>query len=137
MGVQTILHHSPHLVTAEIIHWFGSLENTMASLFLGIIGNLSWDVIVRPLHSLSPPLAVLWGLCACYCIYGVLNLLSGILVDQVISDTKEHARSSRADAFSEGRTAVVRLQHLLETDKKCGGKSWIGSKRAQKILKDK
>merc|ERR1712232_57522 len=72
--------------------FFGSLGGTALTLFQSITGGVDWRDISHPLgDSISPMLAIVFIGYVSFMILALLNVVTGIFVDNAITKTKEHS----------------------------------------------
>eukprot|EP00929_Paragymnodinium_shiwhaense_P120576 TRINITY_DN9253_c0_g3_i1.p1 TRINITY_DN9253_c0_g3~~TRINITY_DN9253_c0_g3_i1.p1 ORF type:complete len:571 (+),score=64.73 TRINITY_DN9253_c0_g3_i1:133-1845(+) len=69
----------------RIMHFFGSIPNTVLTLFGSIFGGVQWDEPVLLLNSsLSPTAGILFCLYIAFCLIAVMNVVTGVFVDKAL-----------------------------------------------------
>merc|ERR1711879_26299 len=65
----------------------------MGTLLYTIAGVESWNPVERTLREISPIYSALFILCVFFCVFGVLNVVTGVFVD----GSAESAKNDRAE----------------------------------------
>eukprot|EP00929_Paragymnodinium_shiwhaense_P089204 TRINITY_DN49399_c0_g1_i1.p1 TRINITY_DN49399_c0_g1~~TRINITY_DN49399_c0_g1_i1.p1 ORF type:complete len:744 (+),score=110.86 TRINITY_DN49399_c0_g1_i1:89-2233(+) len=65
----------------ELMAWYGSLSETMYTLFLSICGGVNWKDSVDPLMSVSPLLGITFCFYIAFAMFCVLNIVTGVFVE--------------------------------------------------------
>merc|ERR1719217_1543796 len=73
---------------ASMDHIYGSLLKTMYFLYQGISGGNDWGVFADPLFKISPVLGLTYCLYIALMTVAVLNVVTGVFVDQAIKSTE-------------------------------------------------
>lgn len=64
--------------------WFGTLDRSAVSLFMGISGGADWGDFYLELEVLSPLMQMLFILYVWFCLIAVINVVTGIFVEGAI-----------------------------------------------------
>jgi len=87
---------------SEVQLWWGTLDRSMLTLFESITGGLSWDEAVRPLHHhVSPVMAYVFCAYIAFCLFAVLNVVTGVFVNQASVQAQEDKDTYLANSISE------------------------------------
>lgn len=74
----------------EIHYYFASLYRSCLTMFECIVGGQSWDVVVAPLmEDISPFLGILFCIYISACLFAMMNLLTGIFVENAMRTVRE------------------------------------------------
>jgi len=105
--------------------YYGSLYKTIGTLYESVCGGLEWKNAVDPLISISPCLALGFSFYIAFCIFAVMNVVTGVFVERAIqgsqADKQEYmARHLCSVAFKEGGLSNVidlaGFKVLMETE---------------------
>lgn len=132
--LHSIAHAGVSLQQGDLQHWFGSLGRTMMTMFECIAGGVSWDEVATPLMTtVSPFMGLLFCGYICVGCFAMLNLVTGIFVENVIKNAKEDRDSMMA----------IRIGHLFveggDVNREITRESFakkMESKEVQDYLKD-
>eukprot|EP00439_Symbiodinium_sp_Y106_P073061 s322_g13.t1 len=90
--------HDPEaaqLPAAELevsLTFYGTLIDTMSSLFMSVTDGVSWEKIYRPLHLISPFWSFLFLFYVCFVYFAVLNVLTAVFCQSAIESAEnDHA----------------------------------------------
>lgn len=75
----------------ELERWWGDMPRSMLSLFESIVGGVDWEQILSPLtESITPgwPLALLFVVYIMFTSMAMMNVVTGIFVDSVLTSAK-------------------------------------------------
>mmetsp|Transcript_68757 Transcript_68757/g.223904 ORF Transcript_68757/g.223904 Transcript_68757/m.223904 type:complete len:657 (+) Transcript_68757:64-2034(+) len=87
---------------SEVQLWWGTLDRSMLTLFESITGGLSWDEAVRPLHHhVSPFMAYVFCAYIAFCLFAVLNVVTGVFVNQASVQAQEDKDTYLANSISD------------------------------------
>lgn len=82
---QLVLDHCRHAACPELLHKFwGSVPESMLTLFMAITNGLSWDDALRPLRNVS---YIAVALVVCYvtlAVFAILNVVTGVFCNTAI-----------------------------------------------------
>eukprot|EP00927_Polykrikos_kofoidii_P029813 TRINITY_DN2570_c0_g1_i1.p1 TRINITY_DN2570_c0_g1~~TRINITY_DN2570_c0_g1_i1.p1 ORF type:complete len:651 (-),score=127.63 TRINITY_DN2570_c0_g1_i1:211-2163(-) len=82
--------NAPELENAELDKYFGSLGNTMTILYMSITGGVNW---IHPSDQLSkfgsPLLNLLYVLYTAFCVFAIMNVVTGVFVGQAMASAQE------------------------------------------------
>ncbi|CAJ1331417.1 unnamed protein product [Effrenium voratum] len=88
-GAQHRMNEAEQLASAR---YFGSLPNTMLSLFMSIAGGVSWEAILRPLIAIDMLWAFFYLFYISFTYFAVLNVVTGVFCQSAIENAqKDHA----------------------------------------------
>ncbi|CAE7814748.1 PPR10 [Symbiodinium sp. CCMP2456] len=86
---------APQLPAAELevsLTFYGTLIDTMASLFMSVTDGVSWEKIYRPLYLISPLWSFLFLFYVCFVYFAVLNVLTAVFCQSAIESAEnDHA----------------------------------------------
>eukprot|EP00929_Paragymnodinium_shiwhaense_P120578 TRINITY_DN9253_c0_g3_i3.p1 TRINITY_DN9253_c0_g3~~TRINITY_DN9253_c0_g3_i3.p1 ORF type:complete len:564 (+),score=89.89 TRINITY_DN9253_c0_g3_i3:152-1843(+) len=83
MALMNVPLDDPHY--DRIMHFFGSIPNTVLTLFGSIFGGVQWDEPVLLLNSaISPTAGMLFCLYIAFCLIAVMNVVTGVFVDKAL-----------------------------------------------------
>ncbi|CAJ1342823.1 unnamed protein product [Effrenium voratum] len=74
------------------LNYFGSLFETMLSLFMSIAGGVSWEDVVAPLKAISTMWVVVYLFYVSFTVFAVLNVVTGVFCQTAIESAQhDHA----------------------------------------------
>jgi len=88
-------------VAKDLERWFGSLPRTALTLFESILGGLSWEEPVSPLISVSPVAACLFCFYVAFCVFALMNVVTGVFVDKAMQSAQDHKDKYLANQISD------------------------------------
>jgi len=75
----------------NLTHYFGSVPQAVFTLYMAILGGISWEIAVIPLADVGPHVFALFVICVAFLLLCVLNVLTGIFCESAL----ETARNDR------------------------------------------
>lgn len=125
---EKVLEETPYYV----LHW-GNIEVSMCTLFQVMTGDSWWSVVGRGIREDCPSAVVFLLMYYCIAAYGLLNVVTGVFVEQTLNTSKNDAeilkdrsdeskRLVRAflrdvfdvmDSDGDGRATLAEFQHAL------------------------
>lgn len=78
-------------LNADLKDNFGSLLQTMYALYKAITGGDDWSAFADPLFQISPMLGVIFLLYIAFAVFAVLNVVTGVFVDNAIKANQSDA----------------------------------------------
>jgi len=94
--------------SSQLVELYGSVAQSMFTLFQAISGGMDWKDAVSPIMKTSPTYGVLFLFYILFMVFGVLNIVTGVFIDIVL----ENAQADRKFQISE--ELDKRKQHMLE-----------------------
>jgi hypothetical protein len=91
-----------------LVENFGSLQDTMYSLYKAVTGGDDWGYFAELLFNISPIMGVLFCLYVAFAVFAVLNVVTGVFVDNALK-----ANSHDADMIIMEQTEA-RKKHIDE-----------------------
>lgn len=113
MGVETqfLDDHSTDVLT---YHW-GSLTDSMISLYMCISGGVSWLDIVRPLRQIGETWLMVFLIFMTFTYFAVLNVVTGVFCQSAIEST-QHDQDAMIQSFLLNKELhVARFKSLFHT----------------------
>lgn len=97
----------------DVKRYFGSLVNTMLSLFMSIAGGVSWEAVIKPLEFISPLWALLFLFYISFTYFAVLNVVTGVFCQSAI-ESAQNDHLTVAQSLIDNREAhIQRLRTLF------------------------
>lgn len=115
-----------HQLTLKLQYWFPSIHQSLLTLLYAIAGVEPWNPIERALRDISLVYSVLFILCSFFCVFGVLNLVTGVFVVQSTESAKKD-RAAMVEQELEQKSHVFENLGIIfeEADVDCSGSiSW-------------
>jgi len=83
-------------------YWFGNLSRTILTMFESIVGGVSWDEVAQLLIiNVSPIMGGIFCLYIGFCIFAMLNVVTGVFVDKAMTVARENGNASLANHISD------------------------------------
>lgn len=79
------------LLDEDLVNRFGSLLDTMYSLYQAITGGDDWASFANPLFEISPIMGLFFCLYIAFAVFAVLNVVTGVFVDNAIKANQQDA----------------------------------------------
>merc|ERR1712124_212805 len=105
----------PHAVESDVVDLYGSLGVSMLSLYMAITGGADWGDMMRPLvQDLSPLFYPGYALYIAFCVFALLNVVTGIFTEKAIShalddrDAVIQDQLDRENSYVNGVRAALR-----------------------------
>merc|ERR1712032_1190309 len=98
-------------VPGEVLEFYGSLDKSMVSLFMGITGGLPWKHLLDPLQAVSPGISNLVFLAYIFVMtFGVVNTVSAVYIDGLLhcSDQSRFVAMSESALFCADKYAELK-----------------------------
>lgn len=88
--------------TEELEYWFGDVSRTALTMFETILGGATWDEVVHPLIvEISPAAGVMFCFYVAFCVFALMNVLTGALVDNASHVAQEDKDTNLANHISQ------------------------------------
>lgn len=113
-GVGEYVHNSPEAPSDDLMSLFGSLLLTSYTLFISITGGVSWGEVVEPLSVAGPQFTALFLIYIFFCIFSVLNIVTGVFVDGAIQRSSQERDLRLQKERKQKELFVSMLVDLLE-----------------------
>jgi hypothetical protein len=101
-----------HLIR-ELSSAWGSLDNSMFTLFQAISGGVSWRDVVWPLERISLLPAVLFTIYIAFVYFAVLNVVTGVFCSSAIETTQRNPDLVARTIIDKRRACSEKLQALF------------------------
>lgn len=91
----------------DLLKYYGTIHQTMYSLYLAATGGIAWEELVIPLDTISHWSRLVFSMYICFMAFGLLNVFTGIIVFQTNEvkqrdrDIARHSRELDAQDFEE------------------------------------
>jgi len=83
-------HWMEFLEDDRMYHFFGSLPRVIFTLFKCVVGGVNWDDVATPLmRKVSPLIGVVFTIYIAFCMFAIMNMLTGVFVDQAMEKVRE------------------------------------------------
>merc|ERR1719174_2392383 len=92
-GVTEVLTASDQEVKQDLMEWFGTLPDTVLTLFKTMTGGLEWGAVERRLIEINVGYAFLFIVFIFFTLFGVTNVVIGVFADHAA----ENSRNERAE----------------------------------------
>merc|ERR1719410_3054899 len=90
----------------EIATLYGNLPRSMMTLFLTISGGLEWSKAAGPLVKLGTFYGIIWTAYVAFMVFGMLNVLTGIFVEQAM-DAMVNDKDNMIQTALEERESLI------------------------------
>lgn len=108
---------APDSLKRSLTDRFGSVEQTMLTLFSSISGGINWEEAVVPLKQIHVVNIVFFCLYIMVTYHGVLHVMTGIFVDSAMMASRTDRDEVIADELSEQDSYMAQMRDiLLEAD---------------------
>jgi len=99
---------------------FTSFLGLMQALFMSISGGVDWSDVSEPMEELNPVLAPLFCLYVSFCVFCVLNIVTGVFVDQAHRSTQEDDENLLMEEIESRRKWMKDIKAVFEESDKDG-----------------
>jgi hypothetical protein len=132
--------HNDH----PVMEMYGSPWAMMLTLLAASVGAADWLDLLRPLRHVSAFTVPIFVLLMIFLTFGLANMVTSVLTDIVIRDSRTGERKVMSARLGEHQSALNRLRHLLfesgplqdgQMERKDASRA-IKSEHGKKILKD-
>lgn len=83
-------------------YWFGGIMRTALTLFESVVGGVSWDEVVNLLIvHVSPVAGLAFVIYIAFCVFALLNVVTGVFVEKATSIAKEGTEESAAKQIND------------------------------------
>mmetsp|Transcript_67701 Transcript_67701/g.201335 ORF Transcript_67701/g.201335 Transcript_67701/m.201335 type:complete len:316 (+) Transcript_67701:1375-2322(+) len=93
---------------------YGNMVNSAYTLFASITGGVSWRDVLKPLGETGPGFTALFILYVFFCIFSVLNIVTGVFVDGAIQRSSQERDLRLEKEKEQKRMYIAMLTDLLE-----------------------
>jgi len=74
----------------DVVHLYGSLGESMLTLYQSIAGGIDWDDAVRPLmNNVAPVFGLLFSLYIAFTVLAIMNVVTGVFVESALHSARE------------------------------------------------
>jgi len=123
-------------IDVEIVHLYGSLGDSIFTLFMSLSGGLDWRECLNPLLAISGWFRLFFALFVGFMHFGMLNVFSAIFVYFVTRFVNQHHEEDIRDTWEADSAVIEELEQILTTENsRHDGR--ITFKRLKQILNDK
>jgi voltage-gated sodium channel len=121
---------------SELLEHYGSIAQTLLSLFMAISGGTDWITLMNPLNEIAWWYGMLFCLYVAVTCYGVLNVMTGIFVESAIGTARMDKDTTIKDELARKDSYMKSIRKLFkEADvDNTGAMSWEEFRR---LIQDK
>merc|ERR1719362_1597558 len=119
----------------EIDALYGTIPNSMMTLFLTVSGGLEWSKAAEPLVRLNAYFGVIWTAYIGFMVFGMLNVLTGIFVEAAM-DPLNNDRDNMIQAQIEERQALISTITNVFRSKDTDGSGLMTEEEMELLLQD-
>lgn len=94
--------------------YFGTLEDTMLSLFMSIAGGVSWEEVVRPLKAISTAWVFVFLFYIAFTYFAVLNVVTGVFCQSAIDSAQNDQSMVLQSILATKQANIDKIRHLFE-----------------------
>eukprot|EP00434_Breviolum_minutum_P026505 symbB.v1.2.023431.t1/scaffold2143.1/size88057/2 len=98
---------------AGMRRYFGTLEDTMLSLFMSIAGGVSWEEVVRPLKVISVFWVVVFLFYIAFTYFAVLNVVTGVFCQSAIDSAQNDETMVLQSLQAANQANRMKIIHLF------------------------
>lgn len=98
---------------ANSTRYFGSLPQTMLSLFMSITGGVSWEAVIEPLTFISPVWSLVFLFYISFIYFAVLNVVTGVFCQSAIESAQNDHLTVAQSLIDNKEAHVERLRTLF------------------------
>jgi len=73
--------HANSVVEPGLLDYYGSLVNSMLSLFMAISGGTDWELLLKPLQGMSELYTYFYVFYVFFTVFGIMNVLTAVFVE--------------------------------------------------------
>lgn len=96
------------------MRYFGTLEDTMLSLFMSIAGGVSWEEVVRPLKAISTAWVFVFLFYIAFTYFAVLNVVTGVFCQSAIDSAQNDQTVVLQSILATKQANIEKIRHLFE-----------------------
>jgi len=102
-------------------HWeaievlYGTIDQSMLTLFLSISSGLTWSLAADPISKLGTFYGAIWTVFMFFTLFGLLNVLTGIFVDAAIKAMMNDRDNMIATQMEERESLVNTIRSVFHT----------------------
>merc|ERR1712083_609476 len=104
----------------DLVKYYGSLWQTIYSLYMAVSGGLNWGYILDPLHNVGAFSVFMFLLFISISIFGVLNIVTSVFVESAMQCTQYYKdllmqeKARRAEVYTSHMLTIFRQ---MDTDR--------------------
>jgi len=115
----------------HMFRWYGSVLDTMWTLYLASNGAVDWTMIWRPFEEESMAFRLLLGLCVSVISLCVCNVVTGVFVDAVVRFATLERECRFGELMAQETSSLQVIKRVLGT---CAHEGYISRKRMKKVM---
>ncbi|CAK9113547.1 Voltage-dependent T-type calcium channel subunit alpha-1I (CaVT.3) (Voltage-gated calcium channel subunit alpha Cav3.3) [Durusdinium trenchii] len=105
----------PEELRVLAVKYFGSLYDTMLSLFESIANGVSWNQVLAPLRYISPIWAVVYLFYIFFTYFTVLNVVTAVFCQAAVETAQNDHAAMVQSVLKNKKAHCEKLQHLFST----------------------
>ncbi|CAJ1420926.1 unnamed protein product [Effrenium voratum] len=94
--------------------YFGTLEETMLSLFMCIAGGVSWEEVVRPLKAISTAWVFVFLFYIAFTYFAVLNVVTGVFCQSAIDSAQNDQAMVLQSIQANKQAHIEKIRNLFQ-----------------------
>jgi len=103
-----------HSEAEQLLKLYGSVLQTMLTLFSAISGGAEWAIVADPVAKIHPLFIAIWIFFISLMIFGVLNILTGIFVDAALSAAQNDRDSIVEQEIQDKESTINTLKTIFK-----------------------
>jgi len=119
----------------EIATLYGNLPRSMMTLFLTISGGLEWSKAAGPLVKLGAFYGVIWTAYVAFMVFGMLNVLTGIFVEQAMAAMVNDKDNMIQTALEERESLIQTIRNVFK-DSDIDGSGYVTQQEMDVLLEN-
>lgn len=115
----------------EIRDFFGTLGQSILTLYMTITGGINWRVAVLPvMENVNPMLVMLFAMYIAFCLFALMNIITGVFVESALQTARQEKDSNmlmfiknlfnQADINRKGMITWMDLEECLKDEEMRG-----------------
>ncbi|CAK9102797.1 unnamed protein product [Durusdinium trenchii] len=93
--------------------WWGSLGDSVSTLFMSITGGISWQIAENPLFALSGAWKVVFFAYISFTTFAVLNVMTGVFCQSAIESAARDHDMAMQNVMQDNRAFMRKFSHLF------------------------
>lgn len=103
------------LTLKQLEDQYGSVAQSMLTLFMAISGGCDWGTAMKPIKAISPFYALLFLFYVIFVIFGVLNVVTGVFVDKSLEITSVDKEFVILEEIQSRKDDIKELKEFFDT----------------------